>query len=106
MRSCLADLDGSRWRSAVFYYYQSGRRVSVALRKFLARDRGKNDRPERNSGEVFSEGFGVAGGPSSPLVGEDSLPQEPQAIGMAGLVRGEYDSPDKETPHLRFLTLS
>ena len=44
MRPCLADLDGSRWRSAVFYKYPSGRRVSVALRKLMPKDRGGGDR--------------------------------------------------------------
>ena len=69
MSPCLADLDGSRWRSAVFLNYQSGRRVSVALRKQLPGNKGRSDRPEANSGEVFSGGFGVAGPHSPPLRG-------------------------------------
>ena len=60
MSPCLAELDGSRWRSAVFLNYQSGRRVSVALRKQLPGNKGRRDRPEANSGEVFPGGFGVA----------------------------------------------
>ena len=54
--------------------------------------------PEANLGEVFPEAFGVAGHPSSPLVGEDSLPQEPQAIGLAGLVRGSIASRNQGIP--------
>ncbi len=48
----LGNLDGPRWRAAVLST-QSGRRVSVALRKFLARDRGKSGRPEWNSETGF-----------------------------------------------------
>ncbi len=72
MSPCLGNLDGSRWRSAAFLNYQSGRRVSVALRKFLARDRGKSDRPEDNSGEVFFRGFLRGSTSLSPLEGEMS----------------------------------
>ncbi|MCD2176009.1 hypothetical protein, partial [Rhizobium sp. C4] len=43
---------------------------------------------------------------NGPLVGEDSLPQERQAIGIAGLVRGEFRRFEGLTPHRRFLTLS